>query len=117
MIILAEDDADQRTALKFALELGGYHVREASNGREALALQRQRAAAILITDLFMPEADGFEAISAFRGEFPGTKIVAISGGARRVRQDYLPTAALLADVTLRKPVDPNLLLKTLAKLS
>ncbi len=54
MIILAEDDADQRTALKFALELGGYHVREASNGREALALQRQRAAAFLITDLFMP---------------------------------------------------------------
>jgi CheY-like chemotaxis protein len=42
MIILAEDDADHRLALKLALQLGGYTVREAANGREALALQRRR---------------------------------------------------------------------------
>ena len=37
MIILADDDADQRLSLKLALELAGYTVREAADGSQALA--------------------------------------------------------------------------------
>ncbi|HEY3073571.1 MAG TPA: response regulator [Burkholderiales bacterium] len=118
MILLVEDDADQRLALKLALELAGYSVREAAHGGEALALQRERASPVLITDIFMPESDGFEAIAAFRREFPETKIIAVSGGGQRAKQDYLASAKLMGvDATLQKPFDIEALLDTLRALN
>ena len=114
MIILADDDADQRLALRLGLELAGYHVREAAHGAEALDLQRERASPFLITDIFMPESDGFEAIAAFRREFPETKIIAVSGGGQRAKQDYLASARLIGvDATLQKPFDVDALLEML----
>ena len=118
MIILADDDADQRLSLRLALELAGYTVREAADGRQALALQRERASPILITDIFMPESDGFEAIVAFRREFPQTKIIAVSGGGQRAKADYLSSARLMGvDATLQKPFEIDALLDTLQKLN
>jgi len=117
-ILIADDDGALRRALKLALEAAGYRVREAAHGAEALALQRQAPADVLITDLFMPESDGFEAIDGFRRAFPGTKIVAMSGGSRRMKQQYLPVAALAgADATLAKPFQMEKRLGTLRSLS
>ena len=114
MIVLVEDDADQRVALKLALQLAGYSVREAANGREALALRRERPSRFLVTDIFMPEADGFELIQAIRNEFPQTKIIVVSGGGKRTKGDYLATAQLMGvDATLQKPFDIKVLLETL----
>jgi CheY-like chemotaxis protein len=114
MIILVDDDADQRLALRMALELAGYRVREAAHGAEALRLQRERSASFLITDIFMPEADGFETIEAFRREFPRTRIIAVSGGGQRAKRDYLESAALMGvDATLHKPFEIEQLLDTL----
>jgi CheY-like chemotaxis protein len=114
VIVLVEDDADQRVALKLALQLAGYSVREAANGREALALQRERPSRVLVTDIFMPEADGFELIQAIRNEFPQTKIVVVSGGGKLTKGDYLATAQLMGvDATLQKPFDIKVLLETL----
>ena len=87
-------------------------MRAAAHGGEAVALQRQRPAPLLITDIFMPESDGFEAIAAFRREFPETRIIAISGGGQRARLDYLSAAKLMGvDATLQKPFDIDSLLQ------
>jgi CheY-like chemotaxis protein len=116
-ILIADDDASLRRALKLALEAAGYHVRLAAHGGEALALQRQAPADVLITDIFMPESDGFEAIDSFRMAFPATKIVAMSGGSTRTKHAYLPAAALAgADATLAKPFQVDTLLSTLRAL-
>jgi CheY-like chemotaxis protein len=118
MIILVDDDADQRLALKMALELAGYPVREAAHGAEALRLQREQAATFLITDIFMPEADGFETIVAFRREFPQTRIIAVSGGGQRAKRDYLEAATLMGvDAALHKPFEIEKLLDTLRTLT
>ena len=107
-ILLVDDNADLRQMLKEALELEGFAVQEASNGREALELQRRRPFPVLITDIFMPDADGFETIDSFRKEFPDTKIVVISGDARIAKGGYLKAAKLVgADATLAKPVEPQ----------
>jgi CheY-like chemotaxis protein len=117
MIILVDDNADQRLALKLALELAGYTVREAAHGGEALHLQRERASPFLVTDIFMPESDGFEAIAAFRRDFPQTKIIAVSGGGRRTKHDYLSSAKLMGvEATLQKPFAVETLLETLRAL-
>jgi CheY-like chemotaxis protein len=117
MIILCEDEPDQRLALRLALELAHYTVREAANGHEALALQRKEAAPFLITDLYMPEADGFELINAIKNEFPATKIIVISAGGSRRSADILTSARLVgADAVLRKPFKVAALLETLEAL-
>jgi CheY-like chemotaxis protein len=116
-ILVVDDDADMRLTLKLALEIAGYTVEVAANAREALERQRAGQAEILITDIFMPDADGFEAIDAFRREFPQTKIVVVSGGAQLSKRDYLSDAALMGvDATLQKPFDIDRLLGLLGSL-
>ena len=117
MIILVEDDADQRLALKLALEVAGYAVRPAANGRDALVLLDQEFPVFVITDLFMPEIEGFELIQAIRERAPNTKIIVVSGGGERVKGDYLASAAMMGvDATLQKPVEIPVLLHTLKTL-
>ena len=117
-VLIADDDPGLRQSLKLALEAAGYRVRVAADGGEALALQSERPADVLVTDLFMPESDGFEAIDRFRTAFPATKIVAMSGDARRARREYLSVAALIGvDATLKKPFKTGDLLEALRALA
>jgi CheY-like chemotaxis protein len=116
-VLVVDDDADMRLTLKLALEIAGYTVEVAANGAEALEVQRRQPAEVLITDIFMPDSDGFEAIDAFRRQFPRTKIVVVSGGAQFSKRDYLPDAELMGvDATLQKPFDVDTLLGVLRTL-
>jgi CheY-like chemotaxis protein len=116
-ILIADDDAGLRQSLQLALQAAGYGVRVAAHGGEAFALQSAKPADVLITDIFMPESDGFEAIDRFRSEFPATKIVVMSGDAKRAKREYLPVAELIGvDATLRKPFKLHDLLQTLKAL-
>ncbi|MGQ0546544.1 MAG: response regulator, partial [Betaproteobacteria bacterium] len=73
-LLIADDDADTREALRLLLEREGYEVETAADGARALAAQRSRPAQVLITDIFMPESDGLETIARFRRDYPGVKI-------------------------------------------
>lgn len=116
-ILIAEDNRDFASVLRLALEAEGYAVCLAENGREAIALQRRAAAEVLITDLVMPESDGFEAIDAFRKEFPATKLIVVSGTSRLDAERYLEVAKLVgADATFRKPFKVEDLLRKLRTL-
>jgi len=116
-VLFVDDEADLRLTMQSALEIAGYSVEVAANGKEALAIQRARPADVLITDIFMPDADGFEAIDGFRREFPQTRLVIISGGAQFARGDYLSAAKLMGvDATLQKPFEIETLLSTLRSL-
>jgi two-component system, chemotaxis family, chemotaxis protein CheY len=113
-LLIVDDDADMRLSLKLALEMAGYTAEVAADGREALAIQRQRPADVLITDIFMPDTDGFEVIDAVRRSFPQTRIIVVSGGARLAKREYLMDAALMdVDAVLPKPFDVETLLRTL----
>lgn len=120
-IIVVDDDDTVRRVLRRMLESVGYEVREAPNGRRAVAEFRQRPADLLITDIFMPEQEGIETISALRREHPDLRIIAISGiagdhylrmakmlGARATLQKPLRLATVLETVraTLETPVEP-----------
>jgi len=117
-VLVVDDDADFRSMLKSALELAGYRVDVARDGGAALAAQRASPADVLITDLFMPEKDGFEAIEAFREQFPATRIIAVSGGARLMKTDYLAAAGMVgADAALQKPFEMETLLELVRSLA
>ena len=64
-ILIIEDDDDIREALAQILELEGYSVREAANGREALDISsREPLPSLILLDLMMPVMDGWQ----FRSE-------------------------------------------------
>jgi CheY-like chemotaxis protein len=66
-ILVVDDDAVCRTVLVKGLEKGGFHTLEARDGREALALlQSDATISLLITDMMMPEVDGFGLLDHIR---------------------------------------------------
>ncbi|HET7596745.1 MAG TPA: response regulator [Burkholderiales bacterium] len=113
-ILILDDNADMVRSLELVLQQGGFDAATALNGKEALALQRQQPADVLITDILMPDLDGMEIIDEFRKSWPRVRIIAMSGGGEMVKGDYLSVAGQIgADVTLRKPVDPDRLVQLL----
>jgi CheY-like chemotaxis protein len=103
-ILIIDDEEPVRVMLRQMLEREGHEVAEGTCGREGLALYRQRPADLVITDILMPETGGLVAISELRAEFPDARIVAISGGGRDGRLNFLATARTFPGVrTLRKP--------------
>lgn len=102
-ILVVDDHRDIVEFARLALGRAGYEVDVAENGRQALALQREHPADLVITDIFMPEADGMETIDHVRRQYPHTRVIAMSGGMERM-QDYLAIAQQIGvDATLRKP--------------
>ena len=66
---------------------------------------------MVITDLLMPEQEGLETIRELRRDFPGVKIIAISGGDKTGTMDFLPVATKLgAQRVLPKPFERDELL-------
>ena len=55
---------------------------EASDGRVGIEHQRTIPAEVIITDILMPEQEGFETIRELRRDFPTTGIIAMSGGGQ-----------------------------------
>jgi len=100
LVLIIDDDAIIRAALRPVLEADGYEVVEATDGREGLRAFRARPADVVLCDMVMPGMEGAETIHALRAECPATPIIAITGVAGRA----LSTArALGARETLKKP--------------
>jgi DNA-binding NarL/FixJ family response regulator len=53
-------------------------IAEAANGQEALELFRKHQPDVTLMDLQMPAMNGFDAIGAIRGEFPGARIIVLT---------------------------------------
>ena len=103
-ILLVDDEEMVRMQIRSSLELEGYEVREASNGREAMDILATYKPDLMITDILMPEKEGIETIREARQLQADIKIIAISGGVRTENMDFLKIAKRLgADLALPKP--------------
>lgn len=112
-VLVVDDRPDVLGFVCAELESAGYAVQTAENGCQAIERQREHAADVMLVDIFMPEMDGLETIDNVRAQFPRTRIVAMSSGARGL-QDYLQVARDIgADATLHKPFARDELLKVL----
>jgi DNA-binding response OmpR family regulator len=79
-------------------------VLEAGDGEAGLALFDETRAALVITDIFMPEREGLETIMAIRARDARVPVIAMSGGGGASGFDPLEMAAgLRADCVLAKP--------------
>jgi len=115
-ILLVEDDEAVRDALGHELILLGYSVLEAADGPEALRVaegQPGRQIDLLLTDVVMPEMDGFTLAARLRERQPGLKVLFSSGYTRDVmlRQSPRPSS----DGFLPKPYDAAALMRTICE--
>jgi len=78
MVVVAEDSRDTRQMLRRALELKGYRVLEAKDGKEALELTKTYQPNLMLVDLNMPELDGLETIKYVRSAQDEVPIVAMT---------------------------------------
>jgi CheY-like chemotaxis protein len=116
-ILVIDDDAQVRGAVRRILERARHTVEDVGDGDAGLRAHRERPADLIITDIFMPERDGIETIRQLRRESPQVKIIAISGGDRTQTLDLRKDAELLgASRALRKPFELTELLRAVDEL-
>jgi len=110
-VLVVDDDADKRILLEVALGMEGYEVRTASNGRDALAAVESYPPDLIVTDIMMPEMDGYELARRIR-QNPQTKFIPLilQTAARSGADDERLGAEVGALGFITDPTDLDLLL-------
>lgn len=113
-ILVIDDDSLILDVVREILELDNYAVETALSGAEGIEKHRKSPADLVITDLIMPHKDGISVISDLKKEFPGVRIIAMTGTPKVEKI----AEAVQADVNrvIAKPFDQEELLEAVAQL-
>jgi DNA-binding NtrC family response regulator len=100
-ILVVDDEAMLRRLIEKILKKEGYNVYLASSARDALEILRDNTVDIMISDIKMPDMDGFALLKAVRDKYPTVGIIMMTGYA----DAYAVKDALLlgADDYITKP--------------
>ena len=91
-VLVIDDKEDIRSVLKDMLNMSGYEVDTAADGKSAKELYDNNEYAAVITDIIMQGQNGFDIILDFRNKNQLDRVIAISGGGRTSSEDYLSIA-------------------------
>jgi len=100
-ILVVDDDAALRRALRRVLAANGFEVEEAAGGTEALAELRSRSFDLVVLDVMMPGRDGIEICEQLRAEGDGLPVLMLT--ARDAVRDRVVGLEAGADDYLVKP--------------
>ncbi len=75
-VLVVDDDPDIRALLTISLELSGYQVTAATNGREGAELALALRPDLIVLDVMMPEVDGLTALRALKAD-PDTSAIPV----------------------------------------
>ena len=111
-VILVDDNEDARYILKTVLTAAGHQVHEATNGKVALCLGRTVRPDLIISDILMPEMDGFQLCREIRKDdtFKHTPFVFYTATYTDSKDEQL-ASELGADRFIRKPMEGELFLQ------
>jgi CheY-like chemotaxis protein len=114
-VLLVEDDNDTREVMQFMLERWGADVTAASSVREALEMMERRPPTIIISDIAMPEEDGYVLIRKMHARGLRIPAVALTAFSRAHDREHALTAGFHAH--LSKPIDADVFRTTIARLT
>jgi PAS domain S-box-containing protein len=116
-VLIVDDYQDNRYFLSALLKGHGHHVDDAMNGAEALEKLTDEPFDIVITDILMPVMDGFQLCVAVRADDRYRDMLVVFYTATYVEKEDEDLAYKLgADLFLRKPMDPDELMKQINEL-
>jgi signal transduction histidine kinase/ActR/RegA family two-component response regulator len=116
-VFVVDDDADARELVRFVAESCGAIARAVANVEDAMALVRSERPDVIVTDLGMPDRDGYELLRVVRAagdEATTIPIIALTAYAGADDRSRALAAGFAAHVT--KPVDPATLVQVIADL-
>ncbi len=110
LILVADDDAKVCRWLRTVLEMEGYRVIEAADGRQAMRTIPREAPDLVMLAVYLPAHDGLETILRLHSQQVPVKVLAVSGQAVQ-SYDILKIAAIFgAHGTLEQPFSVDRLL-------
>lgn len=109
-ILIADDEPDILEIIGFNLEAEGYHIIEANNGNEALALAKLHKPDLIILDVMMPGKTGFDVCRILRNlpEFKETIIIFLT--AMNDESTEIRGLETGGDDYINKPISPKILI-------
>lgn len=115
-ILLVEDEHHVRDIAKIVLELEGFEVIEAENGRVALDMLTTHMPDLIITDIMMPEMDGVEFFLSLKESDRTSSIPVIVLTVKCQFEDIKYASLLGMDEYMTKPFDPRNLVRKVREL-
>jgi DNA-binding NarL/FixJ family response regulator len=109
-ILVVDDDTTLRTALTRYLEKRGYLVQDAASGLEAFKIFEKDPADLIVSDVLMPEMDGYEFCRRLRATRSGQLVPFIFLSSKSDVDDRVQGHSIGADDYLIKPFEPKELL-------
>lgn len=105
-IMVVEDDPNILRQIEFNLRSHGYSVVTAISGTDALRKMLLQRPSLLITDIMMPEMDGYELVATLRKDRDLGDLPVIMLTARTGEEDMVEGYTSGTDLYLTKPFDP-----------
>lgn len=115
-ILIVEDSLPQAVRLRYILEHEGYRVTVANNGLEALGALERATPAIIISDVMMPEMDGYELCRRIKTDARWAEIPIILLTALSDPEDVFRALQAGADNFITKPYESQSLLSNLHRI-
>jgi two-component system, OmpR family, alkaline phosphatase synthesis response regulator PhoP len=109
-ILLVEDEENIRDVVKLNLEIEGYEVVEADNGRDAVTFFNEQHFDLIVLDVMLPELNGFDVCEQIRLNNTSVPIIFLTAkdsaqdrvaGLKKGADDYLPKPFTLEELLLR----------------
>ena len=116
-ILVVDDDELLARMLAELLRVEGYEVWTARDGLQGLSSYYQHEAQTVVTDVDMPELDGFEMMRCIRAINPCAKAIYMSGTPEQYRQMLVTEAQNFGAAVLRKPFEDGDLLNLIQLLA
>jgi DNA-binding response OmpR family regulator len=115
LVLVVDDEPNIRETVGFILEMEGYDVEKAVNGREGLEKIRSLRPRAVLLDAMMPEMDGFEVCRRVKEdpELAGTTIIMLTAMGQDT--DRRTAMEIGADHFLTKPFDDEEVLAILSE--
>jgi DNA-binding NarL/FixJ family response regulator len=109
-LLLVDDEPGVRESVQAYLEDSGYQVQVASNAKDAWDILQQNQPDLVISDLMMPQVDGYQFLKQMREDPKFVAMPVIFLTARGMKSDRITGYQAGCDAYLSKPFDPEALI-------
>jgi len=115
VILIVEDDPNSLKLFRDLLGASGYASLEATNGKKAVELAREKKPDLILMDIQMPVMDGFEAVKILKADTETRNIPIIALTSYAMKEDEKKGLEAGCDGYITKPIDTKEFLKKVAE--
>lgn len=115
LVLLVEDNLDNRFIYCTILEHRGHVVHEAGDGVDGVRLARELRPDVILLDIAMPNMNGWEAVQILKADPATGAIPVIALTAHAMTEDEDRARELGFDLFIRKPVEPQLVVEAVER--